>query len=282
MSTTTTTTAPVGAGATPAARRPDDAQRVSFPRAVRAEWIKLVSLRSSWVTFAAAVVAIVGLGALISYVTNNQWSHARPEELANFEPITRSLAGVNLAQLAIGVLGVLVVTGEYATGMIRSSLMAVPGRLPVLGAKLLVFTACTFVLTLVSAFVAFFLGQALLGSHGTTLGAPEAVRAVVGVALYLTVVGALAVGLGFALRSTAGGIATLVALLLVLPGLSRLLPSTWQPHVVPYLPSNAGGSVFAVRADPGMLGTWTGFAVFCAWAVAALLIGALVLKRRDA
>jgi ABC-2 type transport system permease protein len=96
------------------------------------------------------------------------------------------------------------------------------------------------------------------------------------------VVAALAVGLGFGLRSTAGGIAALVALLLVLPGIARLLPDTWQTHVVPYLPSNAGGGVFAVRPDPGMLGTWSGFAVFCLWAAVALVLGAVVLNRRDA
>jgi hypothetical protein len=108
------------------------------------------------------------------------------------------------------------------------------------------------------------------------------VRVIFGVALYLTVVGALAVGLGFVLRSTAGGIATLVGLLLVLPGIAQLLPDTWQPHVLPYLPSNAGAGVFAVHPDPGMLSTWNGFAVFCAWAVAALVLGAVVLRRRDA
>ena len=276
------TASPAGA----ATQRPeparDSGQRVTFPRAVRSEWIKLVSLRSSWITFAAAVVAIVGLGALVSYVTKTHWSHMDPGERAAFDPVARSLGGVELAQLAIGVLGVLVVTGEYATGMVRASLMAVPKRLPVLGAKLVVFAVCTFVLALVSAFVAFLLGQQLLGVHGTTLSAPHAVRAVIGVALYLTVVAALAVGLGFVLRSTAGGIAALVALLLVLPGIARLLPDTWQTHVVPYLPSNAGSGVFAVRSDPGMLGTWPGFAVFCLWAAVALVLGAVVLKRRDA
>ena len=273
------------ATATPATGARDDVirrERVTFPRAVNSEWIKLVSLRSSWITFAAALVAVVGLGALISAVTNSHWSEMNPAERANFDPVGRSLGGVELAQLAIGVLGVLVVTGEYATGMIRSSLMAVPRRWPVLGAKLLVFAACTFVLSIIASFVAFLLGQQLLGSHGTTLGAPHVLRAVIGVALYLTVVAAFAVGLGFILRNTAGGIATFVGLMLVLPGLARLLPSTWQPHVLPYLPSNAGGSVWAVHPDAGMLGTWTGFGVFCAWAAAALVGGLVVLKRRDA
>jgi ABC-type transport system involved in multi-copper enzyme maturation permease subunit len=277
---TTLTTSSAVAPATSATRR--EQERVTFPRAVKSEWIKLVSLRSSWITFAAAVVAIVGLGALVSYVTNTHWSHMRPEEQLNFDPVGRSLGGVELAQLAIGVLGVLVVTGEYATGMIRSSLMSVPRRWPVLGAKLVVFAACAFVLSIVSAFAAFLLGQQLLGTHGTTLGAPHVLRAVIGVALYLTVVGALAVGLGFILRSTAGGNATLVGLLLVLPGVAQLLPDTWQPHILPYLPSNAGASVWAVQPEPGMLSAWTGFAVFCAWAVAAVLLGAFVLKRRDA
>ena len=278
MTATATTPTAASSPATTTASR----GRVTPARVVRAEWIKLVSLRSSWITFAAAVVAVVGLGALISYVTNTHWSHMNPVERAQFDPVARSLGGVELAQLAIGVLGVLVVTGEYATGMIRSSLMAVPRRWPVLGAKLLVFAACTFVLSLIASFVAFLLGQQLLGTHGTTLGAPHVLRAVIGVALYLTVVGALTVGLGFILRNTAGGIATFVGLMLVLPGIARLLPDTWQPHVLPYLPSNAGGSVFAVQPDAGMLGTWTGFAVFCAWAAAALVVGLVVLERRDA
>jgi ABC-2 type transport system permease protein len=276
MSATATTTTP--APATGTAPR----GRVTPARVVRAEWVKLLSLRSSWIALAAAVVAVIGIGTLVCYVTATHWSHLRPQEAANFDAVGRSLGGVELAQLVIGVLGALVVTGEYATGMIRSSVMAVPRRLPVLAAKAVVFASVTFVLMLVSAFVAFLAGQAALGSHGTTLGAPHAVRAVVGVALYLTVVALFAVGLGFLLRNTAGAIATLFGLLLVLPGLGRLLPDTWQPHVLPYLPSNAGGSVFAVQPEAGMLGVWTGFAVFCAWAAAALVLGALVLKRRDA
>jgi ABC-type transport system involved in multi-copper enzyme maturation permease subunit len=256
--------------------------KVTPARAARSEWIKLVSLRSSWITFAASVAAVIGLGVLISYVTHNHWAEMRPEERLRFDPVDRSLAGINLAQLAIGVLGVLVVTGEYSTGMIRSSLMAVPRRLPVLAGKAVVFAAATFVLMLGSAFVAFLLGQQALGRHGTTLSAPHALRAVIGVSLYLTVIALFAVGIGFVVRNTAGGIATLFGLLLVAPGLGQLLPTSWQPHVLPYLPSNAGTGVYSVRTEPGMLSTWTGFGVLCAWAVAALLAGAFLLRRRDA
>jgi ABC-2 type transport system permease protein len=256
--------------------------RVTPVRAAKSEWIKLISLRSSWITFAAAVAAMIGLGLLISYVTHGHWAEMRPEERLRFEPVQRSLAGINLAQLAIGVLGVLIVTGEYSTGMIRSSLMTVPRRLPVLAGKAVVFAAATFVLMLGSAFAAFLLGQQALGSHGTTLSAPHALRAVIGVSLYLTVIAVFAIGIGFIVRSTAGGIAALFGLLLVAPGLGQLLPTSWQPHVLPYLPSNAGAGVYSVRTDPGMLSTWTGFAVLCIWAAAALIVGAVLLRRRDA
>jgi len=256
--------------------------RVTPIRVIRAEWIKLFSLRSSWISLAVAVIAVIGLGVLFSAITNTHWSELRPEERLHFEPVGVSLRGVMLAQLVIGVLGALVITGEYATGMIRSSLMAVPRRLPVLVAKAVVFAGVTFVLMLASAFIAFFAGQAALGSHGTTLSAGHALRPIVGVALYLTVVALFALGLGFALRNTAGTIATVFGLLLVVPGLAQLLPTSWQPHVLPYLPSNAGASVFQVHPDSGMLGTWAGFGVFCAWAAAALLVGAFLLRRRDA
>lgn len=270
-------TAPPAAG--PTGR---GAGRVTQARVVRSEWIKLRTLRSTWYTYAATVGALVGLSLLVSAVTASHWDRATPAERLTFDPVARSLAGVHLAQLAIGVLGVLVVTGEYATGMIRSSFVAVPRRLPVLWAKLAVFVTVTLALAVPSAFVAFLAGQRLLGAHGTTLAAPHALRAVVGVALYLAVVGVLGIGLGFALRSTAGGIAALFGLLLVLPIIGRFLPADWQNHVVPYLPGEAGSALFVHQAGQGTLAPWTGFAVMCAWAVAALLAAVAVILRRDA
>jgi ABC-type transport system involved in multi-copper enzyme maturation permease subunit len=255
---------------------------VSTGGVVASEWIKLRSLRSSWLTLAAAVIGMIGIGWLVSFETNSHWAHMQADERAGFDPVSRSLTGVYLAQLAIGVLGVLVITGEYATGMIRATLSAVPRRLPVLWAKLGVFCAITFVLMLVSAFAAFLVGQQLLGSHGTTLSAPHALRAVIGVALYLTVVAALAVGLGFMVRSTAGGIASLFGLLLVLPAIGHVLPTSWQQHILPYLPSNAGGALYSLKPDPGTLAPWTGFGVMCVWAAVAILGAMVVLRRRDA
>ncbi len=255
---------------------------VSQRRVLRSEWIKLRSLRSTALTLLAAVVAMIALGMLVGWATNAHWASMRPEERAGFNPIDRSLAGVNLAQLAIGVLGVLLITGEYATGMVRATFAAVPRRLPVLWAKAGLYAVVTFVLMLVSAFLAFLVGQHFLASHGTTLSAPHAWRAIVGVAVYLTLVGVLAVAFGFLIRSTAGGIATLFGLLLVLPGIGQLLPSSWQVHTLPYLPSNAGSSIFSAHPDPTALSAGTGLLVLCIWVVVALAAAAVVLKRRDA
>jgi ABC-2 type transport system permease protein len=251
-------------------------------RVVVSEWIKMRSLRSTAFTLLAAVVAMIALAGLIGWATNANWTTMDPGERAGFNPIDRSLAGVNIAQLAIGVLGVLLVTGEYATGMIRATFAAVPRRLPVLWAKAGLYAGVTFVLTLVSAVLAFLVGQHFLASHGTTLSAPHAWRAILGVAAYLTLVGVLAVALGFMLRSTAGGIATLFGLLLILPGVGQLLPASWQQHTLPYLPSNAGASMYTVFPDPTALSPAIGLLVLCVWAVAGLAGAAVVVKRRDA
>ncbi|MCW2526770.1 MAG: transporter permease [Pseudonocardiales bacterium] len=255
---------------------------VTQTRVIRSEWIKFSTLRSTWITLALSMIGTVGIGALASWGTNNRWSHLDAGEIANFSAVSRSLFGVNLGQLAVVVLGVLIITGEYSTGMIRATLSSTPKRLPVLWAKLTVVSGVMFVTSLVAAVVAFFLGQALLTTHGVGLGSPHAVRAIVGAALYLTVIGILSMGVGFAVRNTAGGIAAVFGLLLVIPGLGNALPSSWQPHVLPYLPSNAGSALFTLHPDPGSLGPWTGFLVMCLWAAAAVAAGALRLVGRDA
>jgi ABC-2 type transport system permease protein len=275
MSTTT-------AARSASAQTPMQVSSVTQRRVLASEWIKMRSLRSTILTLAAAVVAMVVLAWLVGWATNAHWAEMHPDERAGFNPIDRSLAGVNLAQLAIGVLGVLLVTGEYATGMIRATFAAAPRRLPVIWAKAGLYAAVTLVLMLVSAMLAFVIGQHFLASHGTTLAAPHAWRAIVGAAGYLTLVGMLAVAFGFLIRSTAGGIATLFALLLVLPGIGQLLPASWQTHTLPYLPSNAGSSMFSARTVPTALSPGTGLLVLCIWVAVALACAAAVVKRRDA
>lgn len=251
--------------------------------AIRSEWVKLTTLRSTWLTLGFAVLGMIAVGAIAGGATNAQWADMHPGELAHFNAVDTSLLGVNLAQLAIGVLGVLVVTGEYSTGMIRSSLVAIPRRTPVLAAKLGVFSVATLISMAVASFIAFFLGQALLGTHGTSIGSSGALRAVVGVALFLTAVAVIAVALGFIVRSTAGGIATVVALFLVIPVIGNILPQTWQDHVLPYLPSNAGLSLYSVAPDlSAALSPLAAFLDLVVWAAVAVLIAVRVLRRRDA
>ncbi len=258
--------------------------QVTFARVTLAEWIKFRSLRSTWLTLALIVLFVIGLGAAFSAARAARWSHIDPVERATFDPTATSLGGVFLAQLAVGVLGVLLVTAEYASGTIRATFMAVPKRIPVLAAKIVVFAVTLLTVTVPSALIAFAVGQRILSSKHiqTTLSAPHVTRAVVGAALYLTVVGLFGAALGWLLRQTAGAIATLFGLLLVLPILMHFLPSSWSDAAGKWLPGNAGQAVLTVRPEAHSLGPWTGFAVLCAYVVAALVAAAALLLRRDA
>jgi ABC-2 type transport system permease protein len=251
---------------------------------LRSEWTKLWSLRSTRWSLLFAFVTMAGLGPLIAAVTIGRWGRLSLHERLTFDPINTALGGYHLAQLAIGVLGVLVISGEYSTGQIRSTFMAVPRRLPVLWAKATTFAGVTFVLTLTASLIAFFVSQSILTRHqvGVSIGHAPALRAVIGTGLYMVVLGVFAMSLGALVRNTAGGIAIFAGVLFVLPGLAHVLPASTFNAINPYLPSNAGSDVLSNTTDPGMLAPWTGFAVFCGYAVAAFLASAVLLVRRDA
>jgi ABC-2 type transport system permease protein len=250
---------------------------------VRSELIKLRSLRSTLITFAVSLVLMIGLGSLFSWGFESHIANRR-DELSGFDATLHSLRGLFLGQLAVGVLGVLVITGEYATGMIRASLTAVPRRLPVLWAKALVFGAAAFVVMLVACLGAFFAGQRILAVQhlGVGISDPGVLRAVVGAAVYLTGIGILGLAIGAILRTTAGGIATLVGLVLVLPILGEILPSDWSKWVRPYLPSNAGQAIINVKPEAGGMAPFTGLALFVAYVVGSLVLASVLLRRRDA
>ena len=255
--------------------------RVTQPRVVLSEWTKFRSLRSTGYTLLAAVVIMVGLGALFSAITAGQPGGMEPGQSA----ISTSLSGTLFAQLAIGVLGVLLISGEYSTGMIRSSLTVVPRRLPVLSGKIVVFTCVVFLTMLIASHAAFCVGQLLLrGQHlGTSLSDQGALRSVVGSALFLTVAGITALALGALLRNTAAAITTFVAVFFVIPPLTLLLPASLTDQFVQYVPSDAGtvilGGGFGV-AHP--LVPWTGFALMCGYAVVLIGLAAWRLRRVDA
>lgn len=279
-------TGPADAGLSIPEMTTDEAARlrVTQARVIRSEWLKMRTLRSSWLTLSLAVASIAGVGIVIAWSTANDWNNMRPREKAHFNPLADPLAGFNLAQLAIGVLGVLLVAGEYSTGMIRASLGAVPKRLPVLWAKLGVFTTITLVTMLPTAVITFFISQRLLSSRHiqTTWSTPTVARTVIGIGLYLTVVAALGIALGAILRNVAGAIAALVGVLLVVPVVASALPQTWGDRINKWLPSNAGQALLSVSSDNTTLSPWRGFAVFCGYAVLALTAAAILLKRRDA
>src|SRR5579875_2724876 len=264
--------------ATPASARfgPLSERRVAL-----SEWTKLRSVRSTGWSALVTLLLIVGIGILVCVVFNSRWPHLSADERAHFNALRASLAGVAFGQLAIGVL---VVTAEYSTGAIRSTLAAVPKRLPVLWGKALVFGLFALVLTLPAVFIVFFAGQAILSGQHINISAshPGVIRSLFGAGLYLTVMGLFGLGLGTIVRSTAGGIATLAGIVFVLPPVIGLLPSSVANSVNPYLPSNAGGALWTIHPDPHTLAPWAGFGVFCAYAAAALAIGGILLLRRDA
>lgn len=257
--------------------------RVTQARVLHGEWTKFRTLRSTYITVFVAVVLGVGVAAISAAVTANHWPHADLRDKLTFNAVSTSLNGIYLAQLALGVLGVLLVTGEYSTGMIKATLTAVPKRLPVLWAKLAIYTAVTAVAAFAISFASFFVGQELLSSQHiqTTLTTPPALRMVVGAALYLLVVGILAVAIGALTRNSAGGISAWVAVFFVIPPIFLALPDSFSKHIAPYLPAESGQALWT-RNLTTSLAPWVGFGVLCAWTVAAVVAAAITLRRRDA
>ncbi|MFB7948494.1 ABC transporter permease [Kitasatospora phosalacinea] len=280
------TTAPTPAVAPPAPSAARPPYRVTAVRVLRSEWAKAWSLRSTWITLGLGLFFLVAFGLIAAYQFKSRLDSGRPMErdFADADALSLSLFGTNFAQLALGVLGVLIAAGEYSTGMIRSTLAAVPRRLPVLWAKALVYGAVALVLATAGVFVAFLLGSGIVSGTraAMTLSDPGALRGLLGAGLYLGLVGVIGVALGVLLRSVAGGISVLVASLMLVPGLVSLLPSSWHDHISPYLPSNAGQAMFALHHDSTTLSPGAGLAVFALWTAAALAGGAVRLVRRDA
>lgn len=268
--------------ARPATPRPS--LRQVFLAAMRSEWTKLRTVRSTAWAAIFTVLSTVGLGALLTALEVGRWDNRSAVEAANFDPLLYSLVGLNLAQLSVGVLGVLVMTSEYATGAITLTFGATPQRRLLLGAKVATFSTAVAVIGLVSCFAAFFLCQAIFvrKDAGVSITDPGVLRAVLGGAVHLVLIGAVAVGVGAALRRTAGSVALLFAVLLVLPGIVMLLPSPWDDSVTKYLPNAAGDAMSAVVRFPNMLAPAAGFLVLCTYVAVTLLGAAVALRRRDA
>ncbi|MEU8011863.1 ABC transporter permease [Micromonospora parva] len=241
---------------------------------VAAEWTKFSSLRSTWITAGISVFLLIAFGMIASASFSGE----------GLTSVDLALSGSALAALSVGVLGALLGASEYTTGMIRATLTAVPRRLPVLWSKSLVAGAAAFVTMTIGALAAFAVGSAVLNDKvsGLRLGDDGVLRALLGAGLYLGLVAVLGVALGMLVRSSAGAIAILAGLLLVVPGLVPLLPDAISEAITPYLPSNAGSAVMALAPPDGTLGPWAGVAVFAGYVVVTLAAAAYRLKKTDA
>lgn len=266
---------------------------------VRSEWVKFRTIRSTYVILAIAAVLLVGFWSIIAFGLSEAIGSNEAPRALNSVAIMVCFQSIAFAQLAIGVLGVTFVTNEYSSGMARATFAAVPTRLPVLVAKCVVLVIATIVVMLPALAIAFTISRSLLGdAAGTwTLTDPEIMRALGGASLYLAVVALIGAVFGWLLRSAAGGIFTLVAVLILLPVILPLINLDWVNTLVPYLPSRAGAAVYQINValPPGIspevqdftdsqseFEPWTGFAIFAAYAIVGLIVSAVLLKRRDA
>ena len=299
----TSVSPPAPAATLPASVAP---HRSGFDSLLVAEWTKIRSVRSTVWTLVIFAVVSLGLTGLLTWLTlnalNNGRNGARSSGIIT-DPVSFILGtGLGLGQLAIAVLGVLVITAEYSSGTIRASLLAVPRRYPVLLAKGLVFAALVIVVGEIVAFASFYIGVALVNGHVITLhgtvgghaviaqhtitvslSQPGVLRAVVGAGLYLTVLGLFALAIGGLIRHTAGAITAVIGMVLVIFPLAGLLPDSWGAHVHAYLPTVAGQLITADKHQSGqLLSPWQGFGVFCAWTALLLAASIFLLQRRDA
>ncbi len=256
----------------------------TFGDVLRSEWTKLRSLRSTFWALTVTVVLGLGLGAAISAAAAHSYATSSTSDKLSWDPASVSLSGLAIAQLAIAVLGVLYISSEYSTGMIRTSLIAVPKRGRVLAAKSLVYAVVTLFVGEVISFVAFFLGQALISGHAphAALGDPGVARAVVGAGLYLTALAILGVAVGTLPRHSAAAITCMVAVLFVLPGIAQALPGSWRHPVTEFWPTQAGSQLTSVYHSAHTLQPWPGFGVMCLFVAIVYGIAWMLLERRDA
>jgi ABC-2 type transport system permease protein len=259
--------------------------KITFGRVVRSEWTKLRSLRSTWFTLGATALLSIGIAGAIGYGISRSIDGGAPP-ITQTEAIAVAFLPIDLLTLVIGVFGVLQMTGEYGSGLIRATLAAVPGRLPVLSAKALVLAAVTAVVMAPASLLSFLVCQAFIGSGGAALGDPGVPRAILGAAASTVAVGLLGLGLGAMLRNTPAAITTLVVALLVLPALlPPALTDRLEDAVMPYVPLVAGQAMYAVGPDSGpfeALSPGASAVVLLGWVLLFLATGAAVLHRRDA
>jgi len=269
--------------ATPTRAASQAGGRYSFRTVARMEWLKLRSVRSTWWALLVLAAGLIGLAILV--MAHQHWATMSAADRASFDPTNDSYAGLAIGQLAIGVLGVLAVSSEFSSGMIRATFAAVPRRPLVPAAKAAVVAAVTLVAGEILAFAAFAIGQVVLKSPAphAALGQPGVLRAVLMAGAYPALIGLVGLGLGALIRHTAGAISAVVGVLFVLPLILVPLGTSVQNAAGQFMPMLiAENSLTAVKPVPHSLSPGLGFALLCLYAVAALAAGGRALARRDA
>ena len=265
---------------------------LSFPRLVRSEWIKVRSIRSTWWCYAVLVVVTIGMAVLLGGYAGD--GSDMPQDAMNGQLVSVNTAAVSLAALVVGVLGVLIITGEYGTGQIRSTFTADPGRTGAVLAKAAVLAATTFVVSVVATWIGVAASAALQAASGihADLTDPAVFLPLLGASVYTTLLALLAFGIGLLVRSSAGGIAITLGILLVLPIIlsivGSLLEAQWVMDLMQFLPSQAGGQLYtyaydgASSAQDGLvLDGWGGFGVLLAVVVVVNALALTVARTRD-
>ncbi|KJE76957.1 ABC transporter permease subunit [Ferrimicrobium acidiphilum] len=259
-------------------------RRQSFGDLLSSEWIKIRSVRSTVFTLLVTAVLTIGISSLGAFAIAANWNHAGPGQRLAFDPTSRSLSGVLLGQLALGVLGILVFTAEVATGTISATFTAASSRSKVLVAKIVMFAIVAIIVAEIVSFASFFVGQAILSGTTPTasLGGTNVLRAVAGTGLYMALLALFALGLGVIVRHTAGAITTFVALVLVLPLLVTALPTSLSNDINKFLPFTIGRTLMSVHSQPNTFSAWAGLAILAIYTVIIFLIANWRLTSRDA
>ncbi|MFI6474378.1 ABC transporter permease [Streptomyces sp. NPDC050516] len=257
----------------------------SVPAVLKSEWTKIRTVSSTTWTLACALIVTVAISAALCALMKSQFDDLGPAEKLTFDPTFISFSGMILGQLAMVVFGVLVVGTEYSSGMIRSSLAAVPRRGTFLFAKLTVATLLALIVGMATSFLSFFLGQALLGPHRTTIGEPNVLRAVVGAGLYMALIALFSMGVATMLRSSMLSLGILMPFFFLISQILSAVPGA--KNVARYFPDRAGSQIMqvvpdAMNSDPAPYGPWGGLGIMVLWVIAALAGGYLVLRKRDA
>ena len=254
-----------------------------FTQTLGAEWIKFRSLRSTWYTLACLAVVAIGITLLSMSAVGSQYADMTAAEQAEWDPAGRSLMPYVLAQLIVGVLGVLIVTSEFATGLMQTSLAATPRRHRLLAAKAMVATAVAAVAGQVLMLAAFFIGQALIAAQDVphaSLGDPGVLSAVAGSGVYLAAIALLGVALGTMMRATAGALVTVVGIVFLVPAFSALFPS-WFDGVFAFWPTLGATKILETVPNPDFPHPWLNLGGMCLGVAAVLAAAFVTFRRRD-